>query len=308
MKNEMRNTRLFSIMLMMALLAMPAIADDKAAEETQQDERAVIEQRAKSYAAAYNAKDLKALVALWSPEGVYIDRASGRRVAGRDALEQDLQAELESRKESRLEIAVETIELVSPGVAIEQGTSTITSPNTEPIVTRYSAVHVQRDGQWLIDRVSEREIVAPPSHYEQLKELEWMIGNWADQAGEGVVSTECNWARNNNFIIRSFTASIAGAVDMAGMQVIGWDPAKKQIRSWTFDSDGGFNQGVWKKSGERWSVQQTATLPDGTLASSTSLLEPVDENSFTWQQVNRVVGGELLPNLAEIVVVRSSAN
>ena len=77
---------------------------------------------------------------------------------------------------------------------------------------------------------------------------------------------------------------------MAGMQIIGWDEAKEQIRSWTFDSDGGFNQRAWEKAGERWSVQQTATLPDGTLASSTSLLTPLDENSFTWQQVSRVVG------------------
>ena len=171
-------------------------------------------------------------------------------------------------------------------------------------MTRYSAVHVKRDGQWLIDRISEREIVAPPSHYEQLKELEWMIGDWTDQAGEGTVSTECHWARNNNFIIRSFTVSIAGTVEMAGMQIIGWDAATKQIRSWVFDSDGGVNQGVWKRTGDLWSVRQTATLPDGTLASSTSLLTPLDQNSFTWQQVNRVVGGELLPNLEEIVIER----
>ncbi len=118
----------------------------------------MIEQGAKAYAAAYNAKDLKAMVGFWSPEGVYIDRASGRRVSGRDALEKDFQAELESRRNSRLEIAVETIELVSPGVAIEQGKSTITSPDAEPIVTSY----VKRDGEWLIDRVSEREIVVPP--------------------------------------------------------------------------------------------------------------------------------------------------
>jgi uncharacterized protein (TIGR02246 family) len=199
----MKNSKVFSLMLTMTLFAMTAVADDKAKDETQQDERAVIEQRAKSYAAAYNAKDLKALVAHWAPEGVYIDGASGRRVAGHDALEKDLKAELESRKDTQLEIAVETIEFVSPGVAMEQGTSTITSPEGEPTVTSYSAVHVKRDGQWLIDRISEREIITPPSHYEQLKELEWMIGNWTDQAGEELVSTECHWARNNNFIIRS---------------------------------------------------------------------------------------------------------
>jgi hypothetical protein len=91
------------------------------------------------------------------------------------------------------------------------------------------------------------------------------------------------------------------------MQIIGWDPAKKQIRSWAFDSDGGLNQGIWQKVGQQWTVQTTATLPDGRPASSTSIMKPSDENQFTWQQVNRVVAGELLPNIGEIVIVRSSS-
>jgi hypothetical protein len=30
----------------------------------------------------------------------------------------------------------------------------------------------------------------------------------------------------------------------------------------------------------------------------------VDDNTFTWQSVNREVAGELLPNVDEVVVVR----
>jgi hypothetical protein len=74
-----------------------------------------------------------------------------------------------------------------------------------------------------------------------------------------------------------------------------------------FDSDGGFNEGTWKKVDGQWTVQTTATLPDGRRASSTSVMKPLDDNSFAWQQVNRVVDGELLPNIDEIVIVRSSA-
>lgn len=296
----------FCAMAAVTLSAVSLEADDTSKEATAPDERAAIEKRVQSYVAAYNAKDLQALTSHWAPEGVYIDRTSGERIVGRAALEETFQATFQSQKNDHLDVNVQSIELVSPSVAMEQGTSTITSPDGAPAVSSYSTVHVKRNGQWLIDRISEHEIVPPPSHYEQLKELEWLIGDWTDQAGEGVVSSECHWARNDNFIIRSFTVSIAGDVDMAGMQIIGWDPAKRQIRSWTFDSDGGFNQGIWKKVGESWTMQTTATMPDGKLASSTSLLTPLDENSFTWQQVNRVVGGELLPNLEEIVIVRDS--
>ena len=184
--------------------------------------------------------------------------------------------------------------------------STILGEDGEATQARYSAVHIKRDGRWLIDRMTEREIIVPPSRYEQLKELEWMVGNWQDQDNEGTITTECHWARNKNFLVRSFSVSIAGATEMAGMQLIGWDPAQNQIRSWAFDSDGGFNHAIWSKTGETWSVQQTATLPDGRMASATSLLTPLDDNNFTWQQINRVVDGEILPNLPEIAIQRAA--
>jgi uncharacterized protein (TIGR02246 family) len=298
----------WKLALAFMLFTAPLGANDEQAKvEPESDQRAEIENRVPSYVAAYNAKDAQALSAHWTPDGVFIDRASGQRIVGRSSLEKAFQAEFQSQPQGRLDVAVESIEFVSPSVAIEHGTSTLSHPDGEPIVTSYSAVHVRRDGQWLIDRVSERENLTPPSQYENLKELEWMIGDWTDQAGEGVVSTECHWARNNNFIVRSFTVLVAGGVDMAGMQIIGWDPAKKQIRSWTFDSDGGFNQGVWSQVDESWIVQTNATLPDGTKGSSTSLLKPLNKNSYTWQQVDRVVGGQPLPSLQEVVIEREPA-
>ena len=134
-----------------------------------------------------------------------------------------------------------------------------------------------------------------------------MIGEWTDQAGEGSVATECHWARNNNFIIRAFTVSVAGGVEMAGMQIIGWDAAQKQIRSWTFDSDGGFGEGIWSKKDKSWYIQSTGTLPDGSKSSSTNIITYVDDNTFTWQSINRVAGGDLQPSVDEVLVVRQTA-
>jgi hypothetical protein len=88
------------------------------------------------------------------------------------------------------------------------------------------------------------------------------------------------------------------------MQLVGWDAARKQIRSWVFDSDGGFAEGVWTKKGDRWSIQTTATLSGGARASSISILEPIDANSFSWQKVSRVVDGEILPNIDVVTIVR----
>jgi hypothetical protein len=94
---------------------------------------------------------------------------------------------------------------------------------------------------------------------------------------------------------------------MAGLQVIGWDPVAKQIRSWIFDSGGGFGEGLWTKKDNRWNIQATGTLPDGSKSSSVNIITFVDDNTLTWQSVNREAGGEILPNVDEVVAVREVA-
>jgi uncharacterized protein (TIGR02246 family) len=270
--------------------------------------KAAIEKAVASYVAAFNAGDAKALAALWSPEGVYTSRLSGDQVVGREALEKDFAALFVRLKGAKLKVSTESIDFVSPNVAVEQGRATVLRPKDSPLLSDYRAVYVRRDGKWLIDRISEdEEVPARPSHYEHLKDLEWLVGNWIDQDGGAAIKTECQWTRNKNFLTRSFTVSIEDRIDVAGMQVIGWDAARKQIRSWVFDSEGGFVEGVWKKSGDRWTVTSTATLADGKTGSFTSISRPLDENSFGWQKVNRIADGEILPNIDEVVIVRQGA-
>ena len=282
-----------------------AIVGAKGACAQDSDDTAAIEKAINSYVAAFNARDAQALAAHWSPDGVYISRPNGEEITGREALVKEFSALFEEEQGTKLEVSTESIEFISPNVALEQGTATVLRPETEPAKSSYSVVHIKRDGQWLIDRVSEEEeFPEAPSHYEQLKDLEWMIGDWIDEEGGAAIKTQCQWTRNRNFLLRAFTASIEDRVDVTGMQFVGWDPARKQIRSWVFDSDGGFAESVWSRKGDHWLVQTTATLPDGSLASSTSVLRPLDESSFAWQKVNRVVDGEILPNIDEVVIVR----
>ena len=99
-------------------------------------------------------------------------------------------------------------------------------PGEEPTETAYVATHVKRDGKWKMQSVREAgPAEAPPSHYEQLKELEWLIGDWVDDQGGAQVTTRGEWTANRNFISRSFTVAIEDRIDMSGTQVIGWDPA-----------------------------------------------------------------------------------
>lgn len=272
--------------------------------EGQTADEAEIRKAVESYVVAFNQGDAKALAAMWSPEAVYTNPLSGEQVVGREAIEKQFAGIFADEKDAKLEAKTDSIQFISPSVAVEHGTAKVITAEQAADETEYTAIYVKRDAQWLLDRVTEEEVVITPSHYEQLKDLEWMTGNWVDQDDEATVVTQCNWTRNNNFMIRSFTIEIRDRIDMAGMQIIGWDPATKQVRSWVFDSDGGFGQGTWKKQDNRWYIQQSGVLPDGRKSSSVNIIKYVDDNTCTVQSINRTVDDELLPNVEEVTITK----
>ncbi len=271
---------------------------DPAADE------AAIRKADEAYVQAFNKHDAKALAEAWSPEAVYLNRVTGDEVTGRAAIAEEFTAVFKDQPEVKLELNVQSIQFVSPNVAVEQGIAKTLAPKAEPEEEEYSAVYVRREGQWLLDRVTEKAKEAAPSQYEQLKPLEWMIGHWVDKDDKVDIETECQWTKNQNFITRSFTVAAEGQINMSGMQIIGWDPVAKTIRSWTFDSDGGFAEATWTLKKDRWFIQNKGYLADGRKASMTNVIKQVDQNSFTWQTIERTAGGELLPNIDEVLIVR----
>ncbi len=278
--------------------AITAKADTRTADE------AAIRKAVDSYVAAFNQADAKTLAAHWSPEAVYTNPFSGEQVSGREAIE-DQFAQIFSESEGiTLAATTDSIQFVSPNVAIEHGIATVTRSEQGEEVSQYTAVYVKRDGQWLLDRVTEEGLSVPPTHYGQLKELEWLVGRWVDQDDVATVVVECNWTKNQNFLVRSFKVQIEDRIDMAGIQIIGWDPATQQIRSWVFDSDGGFGHGIWTRKENRWYVQKRGILPDGRKSSEVNIITYLDDNTCTLQSVNRTVDGTLSPNIDEVTVTK----
>jgi uncharacterized protein (TIGR02246 family) len=267
-------------------------------------DEAAIRKADQDYVNAYNRHDAKALADAWSPEAVYLNRVTGAEVVGRAAIAEQFAALFKSQPEVKLDLSVESIQFVSPNVAVEHGVAKMVSPKGEPEEIEYSAVFVRRDGRWLLDRVTDKAKDDAPSRYEQLKPLEWMIGRWVDKDDNVDIRIDCQWTKNQSFITRSFTVAVKGEVNMSGMQIIGWDPAAKTIRSWTFDSDGGFAEATWTLKKDRWFIQNKGLTADGRKASMVNVIKPVDQNSCTWQTVERTVAGELLPNVNEVLIVR----
>ncbi len=274
----------------------------------QAEDEAAIRKSDEAYVAAYNKHDAKALADLWSPEAVYVDPETGERAVGHDQIEKEFAETFAGMKDAKLEVDVKSINFLSPNVALESGTARVIHPKGEPDESTYSALFVKREGKWLLDRVTEEEPpTPPPSNYEHLKDLEWMVGSWVDQEDHATVQTDCEWTKNKNFMTRSFAAVVGDQVNMSGMQIVGWDPNAKRIRSWVFDSDGGFSEGKWTHKDNRWVIQQTGILPDGRKSSAVNIIKHVDDNSFTWQSTQREVAGDMLPDVNEVLIVRKTS-
>ena len=87
---------------------------------------------------------------------------------------------------------------------------------------------------------------------------------------------------------------------------IGWDPLNARIRSWIFDSNGGFGEGLWVKDGKKWVVGTSGVLPDGGTGGSTNSFEFVDQDSLIWKITDRDLDGQPLAD-AEVKFVRKPA-
>ncbi len=290
------------------LVAQDNGTQDTASQEQTHPDVAAIESALESYIAAYNAGDAKALALHWGEAGQYT-LPDGTVVQGRVELEQLFTAHFAESKNRVMELEGTLIEFLSPNVAKETGMARVILDEGEPSETYYIAIHVKGADGWKIDSVSEDASIQPaPSHYSQLSQLEWMIGDWVDAGGDATVATNCQWTVNQNFITRSFKVYVEGGIQFEGTEVIGWDPANQTIRSWMFDSDGGFAAGKWTGGESHWTVQTINTLPDGRQGSATHVYDLVDENTFRFQSVGRQLDGELLPNIEPVTIVREIAN
>lgn len=137
-----------------------------------------------------------------------------------------------------------------------------------------------------------------------LQALSWMVGTWVDAGEDATIVTTCSWTKSRKFLKRSFKVKIDEEVTLEGDQFVGWDPLAGQIRSWTFDSEGGIGEGLWIQDGNRWLVKASFVLADGARASSLNVYTYVDANTFRWQSTNREIAGELQPSIPEVTVVR----
>lgn len=278
-----------------AALALTLTASLDAAEKpgVKSDEDA-IRTAVASYVDAYNRGDAEAVANHWSESADWVS-PSGERFQGRQAIQQEMETLFAESQGLKIEVIDPTVRLVSPDVGLEEGTVRVTRPDAPPSDSTYVAVHSKKNGQWKLESVRETSQPQVQPH-EQLKQLEWLVGDWIDESPDAVVEHQYQWSEDGNFLLGKFVVQWQGRPTLKGDLRIGWDPLTRQIKCWVFDSSGGYAEGFWTRVDDRWVVRLMGVRSDGAAASATNTYTPLRRDQYQYTSVDRIVGGEPEPD------------
>ncbi|WP_437202120.1 SgcJ/EcaC family oxidoreductase [Planctomicrobium sp. SH664] len=272
-----------------------------------EDDAAVIEEIRKAAdenVSAFNAGKPAEVAAGFLPTGEWIDE-HGTVYQGRKELEEVLTAYFEKYPEARMMIVVESIRLLG-SVAIDEGVRVVTTKDgTQTANIRYLAVRQKTEQGWKIASLRDFGDELPLTPHERLQPLAWLVGDWVNEGSDGTVKISYAWSEDKNFLVGTFDITCEGEPPMKSTQRIGWDPLTGKVRSWLFDSDGGYGGSLWTESAEGWVMKSEAVTPAGVLGSATVTLIQSGPDRYTLRGTDRIIGDDHEEDF-ELEVVRKA--
>jgi uncharacterized protein (TIGR02246 family) len=267
------------------------------------DEQAV-RQAVAAYADAFNKADAAGIIAAWATDAEYVDE-SGKVTKGRDAVANLFKQFLGANKGAKMALQVTSLRVLKGDVALVDGTATLTGADGSIDDGRFTSVWAKADGKWLVQTVRDLpgEAAAGPGAGGALKDLQWLLGTWADEKGMVVVNVR--WALDRAYLAMDYTMK-EGDGQLAVMQLVGFDPLTGLIKSWTFDSRGGYGEGLWERQGNAWVADTVGVLPGGQVGSAVNVLKFTDDQTMTFVSRDREVEGQPLPD-GEVKLVKKPA-
>jgi uncharacterized protein (TIGR02246 family) len=276
-------------------------AQEKAADKAESPDLVAVRKTADEFVKAFNNGDAKAVASFWTKEGEFVG-PDGEPIRGREAIEKEYAEFFKKYPKATLEVHIEKIRLMGRHTALEEGTLKVHLPGEkEPGVSRYSVLHVREDDGWRM--ASVREWVPDPAQLISLKDVEWLIGEWAAKSGDEEASMRCAWDEDKAYLRCRYSWRRGGKAVLSGTQIIAKDP-NGGLRSWQFDSSGAYGEWSWSRDGTTWVIESVGTLPDGSEVAGVNLLVPLGKDAYTWQPVERTAAGSPLPAAPPLKVTR----
>jgi uncharacterized protein (TIGR02246 family) len=261
-----------------------------------------------AYVDAVNKGDVDAVVSLWAEDADYVTD-SGDRVEGHPALKKMFEGHLQTMKGKKLGFEIKSLRLIAPGVAIEDGLATVASddPDETSTGTRYSAVWKRVGDKWLISSVRDLGDTGPAAKQASpLKGLQWLVGDWHSETDDVSVHLNGAMVLENSFLKQKFDVKPKEGDGFSIITMVGWDPTNQQIRSWYFDSRGGFGDGYWTQDGNAWTISSTGAIADGRYGTAANAWRFLDEDTLVWESKNRQLEGVPMPD-SEVKFTRAGA-
>jgi uncharacterized protein (TIGR02246 family) len=298
---------LFSGLAVLALGVSFMTAQDKTAKDPKREaDKLAIDKLSKDMVQAFDKRDATGIAAQWAAEGEFI-RNDAEPIRGTAEIQKAYAEYFKTLKgKTKLEVQNDALRFPSADTAIAEVTLRLKNEDGEVVASSWrNALLVREAGQWKVAIV--REWDRDTGEDVALKELEWLIGTWQASTKEREVTTTYEWDESKVFIRGKYTVKEGAKVIESGLQMIGKDNAEGVIRSWVFQSDGGFGGGVWTREGKKWTVDVHGVMPDGKELDGTSIYLHVDANTYTWQAVNQTVNDEPIADTAPVKVTKQKA-
>jgi uncharacterized protein (TIGR02246 family) len=280
-----------------ALISGLAILPTLHAEEQASQEIAGLQKAAADFVVAYNNKDAAALAKLFTEDGEITDLTGEDLTVGREQIQARYEAVF-ANKPLQIAIEVDSVRLVAPNLAIEDGTHHLTPADDEtvpPKSTAYTAVLAKDEsGEWRIASTRNlKDVTEAPGHLAALADV--LMGEWTYRDPEGIrLDLAFGWDASGNFLIGEMLTTTADAEPQAGTIRLGWDAAKQQVTSWMFDAEGGFTHGFWIATDDGWLIRSEGTTAEGETLTANQQLTTEGADTIIWAASQRIVNGKEL--------------
>ena len=266
---------------------------------------ASVRRMAAALVSSYNAHDAKAFSGAFTADGEYVDE-KGTAFHGRKAIEAEFGDFFRANPATSIAVEVAATRTLAPAIIAADGRTRFTRARGETAISGHCHLICAREGEkWSVASLHEiADADARPSHHDQLEPLAWLIGEWIEEGPQSHVHFSCRWDEGGAFLIRDFSVQVGGQKTITGTQRIGYDPVTGHLKTWVFDSAGGYADGYVLRDGTKWLAHTSGVTSDGKMASGTNVFIPVDKHRMGWQAIDRIIGGEQVPDVEKVTVVK----